>query len=63
MYTIRENGYDGLRFTEIHPDNGDMNSVVFPFEEHGTFLLDLRGHNHQPPWSGADVGGLRSAIE
>ncbi|MEU9398014.1 hypothetical protein AB0D86_49625 [Streptomyces sp. NPDC048324] len=26
-------------------------------------ILDLRHHNRQPPWHGADVGGLRAAIE
>ncbi|MEU6230332.1 hypothetical protein [Streptomyces sp. NPDC047042] len=26
-------------------------------------ILDLRHHNRQPPWHGADVSGLRAAIE
>ncbi|BBC30753.1 hypothetical protein SGFS_020470 [Streptomyces graminofaciens] len=26
-------------------------------------ILDLRHHNRQPPWHGAEVAGLRSAIE
>ncbi|MFM9536943.1 hypothetical protein [Streptomyces turgidiscabies] len=26
-------------------------------------ILDLRGHNRQPPWTGAEVGGLLAAIE
>ncbi|MFC8198956.1 hypothetical protein ACFUTV_26705 [Streptomyces sp. NPDC057298] len=80
-YTIREDEYDGLRLTVIHRENQDIDSLVLPFEEHGTFTrrdatreiqpgysgyartLDLRGHNCQPPWSGEEVGGLRSAIE
>ncbi|MFD3944973.1 hypothetical protein [Streptomyces sp. NPDC058579] len=74
--TIMERQYDGLRLAVIDAERGTLDTVHLRFTEHGTFTrrdaerrsCDTRGvirDWHQdglPPWAGADLTGLRTAI-
>ncbi|MFG3348695.1 hypothetical protein ACGF1Z_27005 [Streptomyces sp. NPDC048018] len=74
--TITDREYNGLRLAVIHAERGTLDTVHLRFAEHGTFTRrDARvgpgaGHGvirdwHQgglPPWDGADLTGLRTAI-
>lgn len=74
--TIRERQYDGLVLKLIHTDRGTLDTVHLRFAEHGTFTRrDAErgpGNGHgvirdwhkdgPPPWAGADLTGLRTAI-
>ncbi|MGW6388897.1 hypothetical protein ACWFR1_00030 [Streptomyces sp. NPDC055103] len=75
-HTIMERQYDGLRLSVIHAERGKLETVHLRFAEHGTFTRrdaarvshDGRGvvrdwhKDGLPPWAGADLTGLRTAI-
>ncbi|MER5737857.1 hypothetical protein ABT117_19565 [Streptomyces sp. NPDC002262] len=74
--TIMDRQYDGLRLAVIHAERGPLDTAYFRFDDHGTFTRRdaklgpgaARGvisdwHNDGlPPWHGADLTGLRTAI-
>ncbi|WP_435059104.1 hypothetical protein [Streptomyces sp. bgisy060] len=73
--TIREREYDGLRLTVTHIERGVLDARHLSFTDHGTFTRrdaaqgpGRRGvirdwhQDGRPPWAGADLTGLRSAI-
>ncbi|MEU8522369.1 hypothetical protein [Streptomyces sp. NPDC048577] len=75
-HTVMDRQYDGLRLAVIHAERGTLDTVHLPFAEHGTFTRRDAGRSsgdgrgvirdwHQdglPPWAGADLTGLRTAI-
>ncbi|MFD4022304.1 hypothetical protein ACFWRV_02140 [Streptomyces sp. NPDC058576] len=76
--TQYRNAYGGLRLTVTHTDRGTIDTVALSFADHDTFRRrqgQLHGRNMpdtfnikiarpgQPPWEGADLTGLRDAIE
>lgn len=50
--TIRENEYDGLRLSVVHPEKGDVDAVVLTFDEHDTFTRRDTAREVQPGYSG-----------
>lgn len=73
---IYMHSYDGLHLRIVHTENGTIDQIVLRFAEHRTFRhrdattsgnaapdTFRRGtENGPPPWEGADLSGLRSAI-
>ncbi|CAL2073702.1 conserved protein of unknown function [Streptomyces murinus] len=70
--------YGGLRLTVMHVDRGTIDAVALSFADHGTFHRrqgPLKNRNMpdtfnitlarpgKPAWEGADLTGLRDAIE
>ncbi|MGZ2362058.1 hypothetical protein LRE75_36285 [Streptomyces sp. 372A] len=77
--TIRRDEYNGLRLRVIHPEQGEVDTVLLRFSEYGTFdrrdtaralVAGMDGyavfrdwHSSGPAWYGADGTGLRTVIE
>ncbi|WP_318209498.1 MULTISPECIES: hypothetical protein [unclassified Streptomyces] len=75
--TIMDRQYDGLRLTVTHVERGVLDTRHLSFADHGTFTRRdaARGpgsgcgvirdwhKDGPPPWAGAELTGLRKAIE
>ncbi|MFB7481925.1 hypothetical protein ACFUEM_25255 [Streptomyces anulatus] len=73
---IYRHSYDGLRLKLLHVEQGPIDQIVLGFAEHRTFrhrdattsgtawpgTFRRGAESGPPPWEGADLSGLRSAV-